>query len=363
LGQNHLLYPLFTLLVQWMVPKYNARMRFLEYQIEMLYSRLDADRIMTTPEERLKLIEIGGRCGHQIDDLIKVVVPDTYKRWLREMGRGTEFKRVGRKRKFGEFMRKLIQRISIQNKSWGYRRITGELKKLGLRIGATTVRNIMVEDNLGPSPKERQGEPPITWKTFIEAHMESLVACDFLTKDIKTLFGSYRVYIFVFIHVGSRKVYHSFPVEHPTHNWVIQQCRNVSMWLEDEDLDCQYLLRDRDVIYPDKRMRLFFKSDGIKVIKTPVRAPMANAFAESYIGKFKRECLNYMHCFHVSQLNYISRQWQEHYNTERPHRGRGIDNNILDVDFTPTAEGRIQCKQRLGGILKHYYREQEQGAA
>ena len=85
----------------------------------MLYSRLDADRIMTTPEERLKLIEIGGRCGHQIDDLIKVVVPDTYKRWLREMGRGTEFKRVGRKRKFGEFVRKLIGLISRQNMSWG----------------------------------------------------------------------------------------------------------------------------------------------------------------------------------------------------------------------------------------------------
>ena len=161
----------------------------------------------------------------------------------------------------------------------------------------------------------------------------------------------------MFIHLGSRKVYHSFPTEHPTHDWVIQQCRNISIWLDDEGLEMKYLIRDRDVIYPDKRMKAFFKSDDIKVIKTPVRAPMANSFVESYIGKFKYGCLNYFVCFNEMQLNRISTKWLAHYNFHRPHRGKGIDNNVLDVDFTPKSEGRVKCKQSLGGILKHYYRE------
>ena len=351
------------LLLEWMTPKYNARMRFLEYQIEMLRSRLDTERIITTPEERKKLVSLGEQFNHEIDELLKVVVPDTYKRWLRELGGGEAFKRVGRKSKFTQAIRDLIHRISTENKSWGYRRIKGELKKLGIRIGDSSVRKIMVEDGLGPPPYLRQEEPPITWKNFIEAHIESLGAMDFFTKKIHTIYGSYQVYVLVYIHLGSRKVYHSFPTEHPTHDWVIQQCRNVSMWLDDEGLGMKYLIRDRDVIYPDERMKAFFKSDGIKVIKTPVRAPMANSYCESYIGKYKSQCLNYFVCFNENQLHYISKKWLAHYNFHRPHRGKGIDNNVLDIDFTPTSEGKVKCKQSLGGILKHYYREQEQDAA
>ena len=129
------------------------------------------------------------------------------------------------------------------------------------------------------------------------------------------------------------------------------------MWLEDEGLECKYLLRDRDVIYPNQRMKAFFKSDGIKVIKTPIQAPKANAYCESFIGTFKRECLNHFVIFHEGQLNYICKTWFKHYNTERPHRGKGKDNNVLDVDFSPTTEGRVKCKQQLGGIIKSYYRE------
>ena len=104
-------------------------------------------------------------------------------------------------------------------------------------------------------------------------------------------------------------------------------------------------------------MKAFWKSEDADVIKTPVQAPKADVFVESYIGKCKRECLNHMTCFRPTQLNCISHQWCEHYNNERPHRGRGIDNNVLDVDFTPTTEGKVECKERLGGLLKSYYRE------
>jgi putative transposase len=233
LGQNHVLYPIFTLLLNWLTPKYNARLRFPEFQIEMLRSWLDVQHIITTPDERKTLIAIGEQCSHDVDELIKVAVPETYKSWIRKMGRGEDFKPVGRHRKFGEIVRKLTRRISGENRSWGYRRVTGGLKKLGIKIGASSVRTNMHEEELCPPSHYSNKDLPITWKTFIDAHKESLVACDFFTKDIRTLFGSYRVYVMVFIHLGSRKAYHSFPTEHPTHNWVMKQCRNAKMWLKD----------------------------------------------------------------------------------------------------------------------------------
>ena len=129
------------------------------------------------------------------------------------------------------------------------------------------------------------------------------------------------------------------------------------MWLEDEGLDCKYLLRDREVVYPEDSMKAFFKADGISVIKTPVRAPKANAYCESFIGTYKRECLNHFMCFSVDQLHYVNRTWIRYYNTELPHRGKGIDNNVLDVNFRPQSQGRVRCKEELGGLIKSYYRE------
>lgn len=214
----------------------------------------------------------------------------------------------------------------------------------------------MLEEELGPPPHHAQQDIPITWKTFINAHKESLVDCDFFIKDIRTLFGLHRVYVMVFIHIGSRKVYHSYPTEHPRNKWIMQQCRNASMWLEDEGLECKFLLQERDAIYPTKKMKDFFKAEDIKVINTPVQAPKANAYCESFIGNFKRECLNHFVIFHTGQLNYICKTWVKYYNTERPHRGEGLDNNVLNVDFSPQSEGRVKCKQQLGGLIKSYYR-------
>ena len=95
----------------------------------------------------------------------------------------------------------------------------------------------------------------------------------------------------------------------------------------------------------------------------PVQAPKANAFVESFIGTYKRECLNHFTIFHRGQLNYICTTWFKHYNETRPHRGKGKGNNVLDVDFTRTSDGQVKYKKALGGIIKHYYREPKQDAA
>ncbi|MFP6584782.1 MAG: hypothetical protein VCD00_19775 [Candidatus Hydrogenedentota bacterium] len=147
-----------------------------------------------------------------------------YRRWIREASDGVPFKRVGRSR-IAQCVRDLIHRIAGENKGWGYRRICGELRKLGISLGDSTVRNIMIDDGLEPPPCERAEEPSIGWKIFINAHMDSMVACDFFTKNIYSVYGVRRVFVLVFIHMGSRKVFHSFPTEHPH---TIGSCSNAA---------------------------------------------------------------------------------------------------------------------------------------
>jgi hypothetical protein len=95
----------------------------------------------------------------------------------------------------------------------------------------------------------------------------------------------------------------------------------------------------------------------VRCIPILLKAPVANVFCESYIGKPKQEVLNHFICFSRGQLDYIRRVWLKHYHEQRPHRGGGRDNTVLDVDFVPQTEGHIRRKSEIGGILKRYYRE------
>ncbi|MEQ1878688.1 MAG: integrase core domain-containing protein [Bdellovibrionia bacterium] len=247
-------------------------------------------------------------------------------------------------------------RIGIENIRWGYRRVMGELKKLGYRVSPSTIRIILRESGLPPPPHRGVNPLPIAWNTFIHANLESVVATDFFVKKIHTLRGTFTAYCLVFIHLGSRRVWCSPATYHPNGEWVMQQNRNASMWLQDEGIEAKYLLSDRDAKFPDALKHLW-KAQGIRCLKSPPRAPKANAFVESFIGTLKRECLNHFICFSRDQLNYINRLWIEHYNTERPHRGLGMDSEVLDRSFVPKLKGRIRCKRKLGGIVTSYYRE------
>lgn len=222
--------------------------------------------------------------------------------------------------------------------------------------GASTVREILHDSGMHPDPLKARKNPPIPWTTFVYAHIESIVADDFFTKKVYTLYGVFDAYVLVFIHLGSRKVYCSSFTYHPSSEWVMQQARNASMWMEDIGVEPRFLIRDRDRKYPDA-FDAFRKSEGVRCIKIPPRAPRANAFCESFVGTLKKESLNYFICFSREHLDYIVRVWVAHYLTERPHRGVGRDNTVLDENFTPTTEGSIRCKHQLGGLIKSYYRD------
>jgi putative transposase len=163
----------------------------------------------------------------------------------------------------------LILRMARENGRWGCVRICGELRKLGIRVGATTIRTLLRRHGLGPAPR-RTGP---SWTQFLKAQAEGIVACDMFTVEtirLKTL------YVLFFIHLSSRRVVLAGVTANPDSAWVTQQARNGAMDLDDQDLAVRFLLRDHDA----KFTRSFddvFGSAGGQVLRTPIRAPRANA--------------------------------------------------------------------------------------
>ncbi|MDD9904579.1 MAG: integrase core domain-containing protein [Rhodospirillaceae bacterium] len=346
---------LLMFVAQYFTPRHNAQIRLLKAQIRMLQARLPTKRVFLSPTDKAELLRLGACFDHDIADLMLIVKPTTYRRWLRQSRAGMPFKALGRPR-LTEALREAAIRMARENVLWGYRRITGELKKLGFYAGATSVKRILHEAGIQPSPEKEKKKPPLLWLTFVHAHLETMLACDFFTKDVFTARGQMTAYVLIFIHLGSRKVFCSAPTYSPDSAWVTQQARNAVIWCADQEFQPRFLIRDADTKF-SAPFNALWKSEGARVIQIPHRAPQANAFAESFIATLKRECLDFFVCFGVSHLNYILRIWIRYYDTERPHRGRSMGNNVLDANFRPVRDGPVRCRKQLGGIIRSYYRE------
>ena len=352
---EHSFLPFWAFFARLFAPRYNARIQFLIAQTRILRSRIDASRIVPTPEEKAELLRWGTSFDHKIDGVMEVVKPETYRKWLRQMKKRIPFMRSGRPR-VPECVRKIVCRMARANLLWGYERIVGELRKIGCRIGRTSVQRILKDEGIHPLPGKARKKPPIEWTTFVHSHMATLIACDFFTKPVYTLRGKLHAYVLVFIHLGSRKTFCSPPTFSPDGDWVMQQTRNAAMWLDEIGVEPRHLIHDRDAKFP-RRFTEFWKTEGVRCIRIPPRAPMANCFAENFIGKLKKECLDHFVCFSLGHLQHIVAKWISYYNSRRPHQGFDINNQVLDKDFEVQTVGEVRCKEELGGIIKSYYRK------
>ena len=168
----------------------------------------------------------------------------------------------------------LIARLGRENPRWGCIRIQGELRKLGIQVGASTIRRTLRRAGLGPAPR-RIGP---TWTEFLRAQARGVLACDFLT--VETVFLK-TLYVLFFIELSTRRVHVAGATSRPDSAWVTQQARNLAITggLEDNHL----LLRDRDAKVSGPFDEVF-RTEGLDVVKTPVRSPRANAFAEPGLG-------------------------------------------------------------------------------
>jgi transposase InsO family protein len=248
-------------------------------------------------------------------------------------------------------VRELILRLARENSSWGYLRIAGELRKLGIGVSASSVRNILTSAGLPPAP-QRDTQ---SWRNFLRAHGESILACDFLTVDTVRL---RRLYVLAFISIGSRRIEYFAITSQPDTTWMLQQTRNLLMELADHNKQARFLIHDRDAKFP-RAFDTLLASDGIRVIRTPVRAPNANAHMERWIGTVRRECLDRLLILGRRQLEHVLRVYVKHYNDSRPHRALDltppnwrIRSPIARV-ATPQALP-VSRRDLLGGLIHEY---------
>ncbi len=335
----------------------DVQLRFLQIQVELLKQRIPGNRVILAPEERNRLLKFGQQIDHKVDDLIGIVTVKTYRRWIREKASGHQPGRVGRPRKMTATLRALILRLARENTGWGTRRIVGELRKLVMPISRTSVRRVLTEEGILPDPDRHAPRGVVTpWRIFIDAHVNVMVATDFFCKAVWTPFGKRLAYVLVFIHLGSRKVTLSPATLHPTNEWMQQQTRNTLMWLEDERLGCEFLIHDHDTKFTAAFDELF-QQTGITRIATPYQAPIANCYAESWVGGSKRECLNHLSCFSCRQLDFITTTYAHYHNHLRPHQGLDNQPPALIGRSPPRSTGPIARQRILGGLLSHYYRK------
>jgi putative transposase len=274
------------------------------------------------------------------------VQPETLLRWHRDLVRRkwTQPHRPGRP-SIPAGTVSIVVRLARENPTWGYRRIQGELARIGVVLAPSSVWAILRRHGIDPSPI-RSGP---TWAEFLSSQASSMLACDFFSVDTVLL---KRLYVLFFIELDTRRVGVTGITAHPTGSWVVQQARNLTMALEDRVRPVRFLIRDRDTKFTSSFDEVF-RAEGIRIIRTPARAPRANAFAERFVGTVRRECLDRMLIFGRRHLERVLAEYVVHYNEHRPHRGLGQLAPLMLVPPPPISDPKPAQLQRRDAALLH----------
>jgi len=318
----------------------------LRHQLDVLRRQVERPRLRSSDRAFLAAV---GRLLPPARRHGLLVTPQTLLRWHRELVRRRwTFTRRGPGRPpIPAETRELVLRLARENQRWGYQRIAGELAKLGFSVSPSTVRRLLACAGLGPAPR-RSGP---SWREFLRAQAASIVACDFFT--VETAFLR-RYYVLFFIELKSRRVHLAGSTAHPSGHWVVQQARNLSFSAALGDV--RFLIHDRDSKFVASFDEVF-RSEGVRVILTPFRAPQANAYAERFVRTARAECLDWLLIVNRRHLQRVLGVFADHYNSHRPHRSLNL------TPPGPTAPKlRVMCssaagidrRDRLGGLIHEY---------
>jgi putative transposase len=279
-----------------------------------------------------------------------LVTPATLLRWHRHLvARSWTFPPCGRAaaNALDDDVVVLVVRLARENPRWGYLRIVGECRKLGIAVSATTVRNVLRRHHLRPAPRTLGP----SWSEFLRAQAAEVLACDFFHVDTISL---RRLYVLFFIDLERRKVFLAGVTAYPVGAWVTQQARNLAATLEDQGRAVKLLVRDRDAKFVGSFDEVV-RSIGARVILTPVRAPRANAFAERFVRTARSECLDWLLIRSERHLKMALKEFVEHYNSERPHRGINLEVPVAYSTLRKfTGVDGVRRTDRFGGLVHEY---------
>jgi putative transposase len=345
-----LVQPLFLLLTQATDKELARMVEYLKAENRLLRSRLP-ERIEVTPRERARLVKLGKKLGSKLKDLISVVSYRTFRRWLQaEAPAPKKPKRPPGRPKTEDKLRQLVLQLA-RDTGWGYTRILGELKKLGItRLCKTTIKNILKEAGLDPGPKRGEG----TWTDFLQRHAQTLWSSDFFSVKSLTTKGLVDLYVLFFLHVDSRQVFLAGVTAQPDKAWVTQMARNAVLHFAEQEHAPTHLLIDHDSKYVAE-FDAVLEAEDIEVKRLGPLAPNLNAYAERWVQSVRHECLDHFVVFGERHLRHLLDQYLAYYHQERPHQAKGNAPLVRSAAESPST-GEVVCHTRLGGLLKHYIR-------
>ena len=349
-----LLYLIFARLCSWLVllgrssASKDAELLVLRHEVAVLRRanprpRLDwADRAVLAALIRLLPARLR---------MHRLVTPGTVLRWHRRLvtRKWTYPHRTGRPPVSAEIAT-LIERLATENNAWGYKRIQGELLKLGHQVSASTIRRVLKALKIPPAPKRRTDT---TWRQFLHAQAATMLATDFFHVDCAVTLQ--RLYCLFVIEVGSRYVHILGVTANPDGPWTVQQIRNLLMDLGDRAAGFRFLVRDRAGQFTEA-FDAVLAGAGIEAVKIPPRSPRANAYAERFVLTARTEVTDRMLIFGQRHLRLVLAEYEAHYNGRRPHRSRQLRPPRPDHPVADLSQERIKRRPVLGGLINEYER-------
>ncbi len=315
---------------------------YLRLENKILKSRLPG-RIRFTDDERRSLVDAALTMGK------KLMVGYSQRRK----------RKLGRPRTPGN-VEELICKIAREN-VWDYKKIQGELKKLGIEMAKTTVANVLRRNVLPASP-DHQG---LTWREFLARHADVFLCADLLTKEIWTLKGLQRAFVFFVLHLRTRRILFVHATFSSNTEWLKQQARHVLWECDEYSIEPRFFLHDNDRRHSEG-FDTMLKNTGLEPVRTPYEAPNANAVAQRWIRSLREECLNHLIILGLDRLQYVLDKYKDFFNQHRPHQGIGncipeqlghqTGDKAQDFDSNSVHAGDIQCHEFLGELLKSYVR-------
>jgi putative transposase len=331
---------------------------YLRTENAILLEKLGRRRIRLSDDQRRRLAEKGKLLGRKLLSTVATLfTPDTILRWHRLLiARKWDYsqrqtKPVGRPPVAKE-VQELVARLAKGNPLWGHDRLQGALANLGHELSDRTVANILKRHGIEPAPRRKR---QASWATFLKSHWEVLAATDFTTVELWTRSGLVTFYLLFVMELSTRRVHCAGITTNPDEPWMKQLARNLTAADDGFLTGKRYLLMDRDSKFT-AAFRQILSDAGTEPVRLPARSPNLNAHQERFFRSLREECVDRLVFFGEGMLRQAVQSFVEHYHRERNHQGLG--NRLIEPgEAVGGCVGAIQCRERLGGLLRYYSRQ------